>query len=151
VRPSKLFFLFFVSLLTFSCEKETDSTDEDLWGHEGEKWKEKSITNYDYTLQINCFCIREYTLPKRIEVRDNQVVSIEGLPFESLNDPSYRTIDEFFDYIQTQRALNPVVETIEYDKEYSFPSYIYFDISEMIADEEIGYTLTDFKPQTNTP
>ena len=69
-----------------------------------------------------------------------------GQPFESLNDPSYRTIDEFFDYIQTQRALNPAVETIEYDEEYGFPSYIYFDISEMIADEEIGYTLTDFKP-----
>ena len=78
-------------------------------------------------------------------------MSVEWLPFESLNDPSYRTIDEFFDYIQTQRALNPVVETIEYDKEYSFPSYIYFDISEMIADEEIGYTLTDFKTQINTP
>jgi hypothetical protein len=146
MRALKLFFLFFVSLLIFSCEQETDPTAEDLWGAEGEKWNAKAITNYDYTLQISCFCIREYTLPKRIEVRDNQVVSVEGQPFESLNDPSYRTIDEFFDYIQMQRALNPVVETIEYDKEYGFPSYIYFDISEMIADEEIGYTLTDFKP-----
>ena len=151
MRAPKLFFLFFVSLLIFSCEKETDPTAQDLWGAEGAKWKAKAIINYDYTLQISCFCIREYTLPKRIEVRDNQVVSVEGKPFESLNDPSYRTIDEFFDYIQTQRALNPVVETIEYDKEYGFPSYIYFDISEMIADEEIGYTLTDFIPQTNTP
>ena len=151
MRTPKLFLLFFLSLFTFSCEKEIDPTSENLWGAEEEKWKAKEIINYDYTLQISCFCIREYTLPKRIEVRDNQVVSVEGLPFEYLNDPSYRTIDEFFDYIQTQRTLNPVVETIEYDKEYGFPSYIYFDISEMIADEEIGYTLTDFKPQINIP
>jgi hypothetical protein len=39
-----------------------------------------------------------------------------------------------------------VVEEIQYDDEYGFPSYIYFDISERIADEEIGYTLTDFVP-----
>ena len=146
MKNLRLFFLAFGSLLILSCEKETNPTVEDLWGPEGEKWKAKDIINYDYTLQISCFCIREYTLPKRIVVRENQVVSVEGKPFESLNDPSYRTIDEFFDYIQTQRALNPVVETIEYDEEYGFPSYIYFDISEMIADEEIGFTLTDFEP-----
>ena len=34
----------------------------------------------------------------------------------------------------------------EFDSIYGFPSYIYFDISEMIADDEIGYTITNFIP-----
>ena len=136
---------FLIGLLIYSCEKEAISS-PDSWGPEGEKWKSQDLTNYDYTLQISCFCIREYTEPKRIVVRENQVISVAGIPFDSLNDPSYRTIDQFFEYIVSQRKLNPVVETIEYNEEYGFPSYIYFDISEMIADEEVGYTLTDFTP-----
>jgi hypothetical protein len=56
------------------------------------------------------------------------------------------TIDEFFEYIKNQRLENPIVESLEFDSMYGFPTYIYFDISEMIADEEIGYTLTDFIP-----
>ena len=59
----------------------------------------------------------------------------------------YRIID----FKRLKDGIPAKVETIEYDKEYGFPSYIYFDISEIIADEEIGYTLTDFKPQKNTP
>jgi hypothetical protein len=39
-----------------------------------------------------------------------------------------------------------VVETLEFDPTYGFPTYIYYDISEMLADEEIGYTLTEFIP-----
>ena len=79
-------------------------------------------------------------------VRDNKVISVAGVLFKELNDSSFRTIDGFFLYIEEQRKLNPVVEEIQYDDEYGFPSYIYFDISERIADEEIGYTLTDFVP-----
>ncbi|MGB1020739.1 MAG: DUF6174 domain-containing protein, partial [Flavobacteriaceae bacterium] len=39
------------------------------------------------------------------------------------------------------------VEELEFDPTYGFPSYIYYDVSEIIADEEIGYRVSDFKPQ----
>tara|TARA_A100001015_G_scaffold234466_1_gene265996 strand:- start:747 stop:1181 length:435 start_codon:yes stop_codon:yes gene_type:complete len=139
----RIFPIVFFLCLSFSCEKDDESSN---LGAEAEKWTSYGFSNYDFTLQISCFCIVDYTQPKRIQVRDNKVISFAGVPFEELNDSSFRTIDGFFLYIEEQRKLNPVVEEIQYDDEYGFPSYIYFDISERIADEEIGYTLTDFVP-----
>ena len=144
MRFNKISILFFAIALMYSCKKESEIS-SDL-SPDAVKWEALNITDYDYTLQISCFCIIDYTQPKRIVVRDDKVVSIAGVPFEDLNDTSYRTINGFFEYIEKQRKLNPVVEEIEFDLEYGFPTYIYFDISEMIADEEIGYTLTDFIP-----
>lgn len=142
MKRNTLFSFFLVLFLIFSCEKDNEIISDPQYSI----WEENKFEDYDFTLQINCFCIIEYTMPKRIEVRDNKVVSVEGTPFEDLNDISYRTIDGFFEYIEEKRKLNPVIEDIKYDSIYGFPTYIYFDISEIIADEEIGYTLTDFVP-----
>ena len=142
MKYSPFFQILFFLFLTLSCDKGEPSN----LGTEAEKWASYGFSNYDFTLQISCFCIVDYTQPKRILVRDNKVISVAGIPFGELIDSSFRTIDGFFFYIDEQRKLNPVVEEIQYDDEYGFPSYIYFDISEMIADEEIAYTLTDFVP-----
>ena len=79
-------------------------------------------------------------------VRNNQIQSVNGIAYEELEYETYMTIDQFFDYIKTKQAENLVVETLEFDLTYGFPTYIYYDISEMLADEEIGYTLTEFIP-----
>lgn len=54
------------------------------------------------------------------------------------------TFDAFFDYIKNRQIENPVIERLKFDSLYGFPNYIYYDINEMIADEEIGYTITNF-------
>lgn len=136
-----------ILLFSLGCEKNTEPPAEDSLSKNEKKWEAFDFENYSFTLQITCFCIVDYTLPKTIVVRDNAVVSIGGRPFAELNDVSYRTIDEFFDYIRERQKENPVVETLDFDETYGYPSYIYFDISEMIADEEIGYTLSDFNPE----
>ena len=76
-------------------------------------------------------------------VENNRVVSVEGEAIEELNDSSFRTIDGFFDYIRETLNQNPEIKTITYDSNMGYPTYIYFDISSMIADEEIGYTISD--------
>ena len=141
-------FIFILGMFLFyvACAKNDEPFPESTLGADAEKWEALSLKDYDYTLQISCFCMVEYTMPKRIEVRDNKVISVAGVPIEKVNDPSYRTINGFFEYIIEQRKLDPVVEKIEYDSEFGFPTYIFFDISEMIADEEIAYTLTNFTP-----
>jgi len=106
-------------------------------------WQNQNIQNYTFTLQITCFCLQEYTQPKRVVVENNRVVSVEGEAIEELNDSSFRTIDGFFDYIRETLNQNPEIKTITYDSNMGYPTYIYFDISSMIADEEIGYTISD--------
>ena len=127
-----------------SCVKNTLIQTEEELSVEAQKWKSFGFSYYDYTLEIICFCPIEYTKPKRISVRNNKVVSISNNTEDVFTDTSFMTIDGFFEFIEDQRKQNPVVEKIEYDPEYGFPTYIYFDISEMIADEEIGYILTNF-------
>jgi hypothetical protein len=34
---------------------------------------------------------------------------------------------------------------LQFDENYGYPIDIYFDMDEMIADEEIGYTISNFK------
>ena len=79
-------------------------------------------------------------------VKSNEILSVNGVDCADLEYETHKTIDEFFDYIEERQNQNPVIENLEFDSIYGFPSYIYFDISEMIADDEIGYTITNFTP-----
>ena len=135
-----------VSSILLSCTKNTEVVLEDKVSIQEQKWKKQGITDYAFTLQISCYCMSEYTFPKAIVVKNNQIQSVDGVACADSEFGTFMTIDEFFEYIKNQRLENPIVESLEFYYMYGFPTYIYFDISEMIDDEEIGYILTDFIP-----
>ena len=54
-------------LLPFSCVKNTEVLPEEELSVEEQKWRDQNLKSYEFTLQISCFCIREYTLPKRLQ------------------------------------------------------------------------------------
>lgn len=136
--------ILFLFLVFFRCTDTKELLPEDISSKQEKLWESQEIKDYGFTLEISCYCIDEYTLPKRVEVRNNQIQSLNGIPYGDLEYESYYTFNEFFDYIKERQKENPVVENLSYDSIYGFPTYIYFDISEMIADEEIGYTITEF-------
>ncbi|MDG1024133.1 MAG: DUF6174 domain-containing protein [Flavobacteriaceae bacterium] len=144
----KLYFApFFILFIFLNCTKNTEVIPEDEVSQQEQKWKKQGITEYAFTLQISCFCIVDYTRPKSIVVKNNQIESVNGIAYTDLEYETYMTFDDFFEYIKERQKENPVQENLEFDPTYGFPTYIYFDISEMIADEEIGYTITDFLPR----
>lgn len=144
----KLYFApFFILFIFLNCTKNTEVIPEDEVSQQEQKWKKQGITEYAFTLQISCFCIVDYTRPKSIVVKNNQIESVNGIAYTDLEYETYMTFDDFFEYIKERQKENPVQENLEFDPTYGFPNYIYFDISEMIADEEIGYTITDFLPR----
>jgi hypothetical protein len=138
---------FFILFIFLNCTKNTEVIPEDEVSQQEQKWKKQGITEYAFTLQISCFCIVDYTRPKSIVVKNNQIESVNGIAYTDLEYETYMTFDDFFEYIKERQKENPVQENLEFDPTYGFPTYIYFDISEMIADEEIGYTITDFLPR----
>ena len=82
-----------------------------------------------------------------VTVRNKQVISAETNStnfFEPLPEP--RTIDDWFDVLK--RAIDRKAERIAvtYDKVFGFPAEVYIDISSMIADEEQGWTISNFIP-----
>ena len=145
----KLYFApIFLLFIILNCTKTTGVIPEDELNlqEQEKKWKKQGITDYEFTSQISCFCQSDYTLPKAIVVKNDEIQSINGVAYANLEYENHMTIDELFDYIEDRQNKNPVIENLEFDSVYGFPSYIYFDISEMIADDEIGYTITNFIP-----
>jgi len=145
----KLYFApIFLLFIILNCTKKTGVIPEDELNlqEQEKKWKKQGITDYEFTSQISCFCQSDYTLPKAIVVKNDEIQSINGVAYANLEYENHMTIDELFDYIEDRQNKNPVIENLEFDSVYGFPSYIYFDISEMIADNEIGYTITNFIP-----
>ena len=136
----------FLLFIILNCTKITEVIPEDEVQLNEQKWKKQGIIDYEFTSQISCFCQTDYTLPKTIVVKSNEILSVNGVDCADLEYETHKTIDEFFDYIEERQNQNPVIENLEFDSIYGFPSYIYFDISEMIADDEIGYTITNFIP-----
>ena len=133
----------FISLLLLGCTKSSGLDEVDDYF---KKWNKLGITNYEYTLRVNCYCTQETVGPHKIVVKNNSIVSVNGNPYEPNTHFSVKTIEQLFTYIQKTLAEKPVQKTLSFDAQYFFPNNVYFDMSEMIVDEEIGYIVTDFKP-----
>ena len=134
--------LFFVVVLIFfvSCSKEDQLSEKDLW-------YSLNIENYEMIQQISCFCFPyEFNLPKSIKVENDEIVLIDGKdPEETVGYESFYSINSLFYFIESKLKENPEIYEINYNKEYGYPESIYFDMSKMIADEEIGYYISGLK------
>ena len=123
-----------------SCSKDEELKGRDLW-------LSLDIKNYSMTQQISCYCYPEdFTMPKDILVQSGKIITINGYSQEkTIGFGSFYTIDEIFQFFDSKLSNNPDYYEIEYDTNYGFPKSMFFDMSEMIADEEIAYYITDFK------
>ena len=134
--------LYFVVVLIFfiSCSKEVQLSEKDLW-------YSLNIENYEMIQQISCFCFPyEFNLPKSIKVENDEIVLIDGKdPKETVGYESFYSINSLFYFIESKLKENPEIYEINYNKEYGYPESIYFDMSKMIADEEIGYYISGLK------
>ena len=134
--------LYFVVVLIFfiSCSKEDQLSEKDLW-------YSLNIENYEMIQQISCFCFPyEFNLPKSIKVENDEIVLIDGKdPKETVGYESFYSINSLFYFIESKLKENPEIYEINYNKEYGYPESIYFDMSKMIADEEIGYYISGLK------
>ena len=56
-----------------------------------------------------------------------------------------KSLNELFVIIEKKLSEDPFQYSVKYDESYGFPTDAYFDMDEMIVDEEIGYYVTNFK------
>ena len=133
-------FVLFILFLFNSCSKQQLFSGRELW-------KSLNISNYTMIQQISCYCFpEEFVLPKTIVVENGIIKTINGFsPDQTIGFESFYTINQIFQFIDSKLDKEPEFYDIEYNKEYGFPNYIWFDMSKMIADEEIGYYITEFK------
>ena len=142
-----LFFLSFLILLTGCVKSNPDQTQmtKDDPATQLALWKKKDISNYEMTMKISCYCTKERLGPHRIVVENDKIKTVNDLPYDPTKTGSILTINELFDFIMISLAKNPYQHSLEYDASFHYSKNIYFDFSQQVADEEIGYEITGFK------
>jgi len=129
-------------------ENPSPATQEELrFYQEWKAWNAKKIENYSFSVKRNCFCPPEEKI--NVVVRNNKIVSSQFLPsHKSLPKERQKrlmTIDDYFKKIDSAFKRNYAHIGLKYHKVYHFPTEIFFDYRQDIADDEIGYHLSDFK------
>jgi hypothetical protein len=129
-------------LTAFQCEEQPPASVSRDLEENFKLWQESGIRSYSFDLRVICFC--PFREPFSIVVRDGVTESISG------NDPeSYdyipSTIDQLYLTLQDYLAQDPVTFRAKYHPTYHYPEDVYVDVSEQIADEEMGYMISNFK------
>jgi hypothetical protein len=131
-----------VVLLLFSCTKSKE--DNDLLTNQS-RWDKQTISNYEFTLRVSCFCPREVVGPHVIKVVADTIASVNDQAYDPSTMGYLMTIDELFAFVGKSLDRNPYQKSIAYNSIYGYPESVYFDFEKTMADEEIGYQVTDFK------
>lgn len=100
-----------------------------------------------YTTQQSCFCTPEFTRPMNISESNGEITSAT---YADTNEPvpdnirqSLQTVDQRFAQLQNAYENGAARVDVEYDPQFGFPTSVFIDRSELIADEEVSYTITD--------
>ncbi len=113
-------------------------------------WESQAVESYRYTIQVGCFCPPELRDPVNVEVLNGEVESVtyvaDGTAVNMAFFESYSTIDKVFTILNDAEAQDPARFDVTYDETYGVPLSVNIDISEMMADEEIYLTISDFEP-----
>jgi hypothetical protein len=114
-------------------------------------WKAQNITSYDFRLSRNCFCPEDWRGPVDIQVRNGTVTSVtyvsNGQTATSEKFGDVDTIDELFTIIRNayegKFPFDQKAETVTvtYHAESGYPLTVYIDVSQLMADEEQGFTV----------
>jgi hypothetical protein len=109
-----------------------------------QRWSASRITHYDAVMQRSCFCTEDFRAAARVEVRNGAVVAAQRLDGRPVVEPSpYVSVERLFAEIQDAIDAGASEVRVTYDAALGFPTTLYIDHSQMIADEETYYEVRD--------
>jgi hypothetical protein len=116
-------------------------------------WKNQGLMNYDFTLERQCFCPEDWRGPVNIQIRNGSTISVTYVSSNVVvtegKFDNADTIDKLFtilknayngkgDFQQKADTIN-----VTYNSQMGYPATFFIDVSQTIADEEQGYTVTN--------
>lgn len=104
-------------------------------------WVARGITNYQFQLQISCFCGSDITRPVLIEVRDGAVAKVLDLETSKpvANTSPYSTITQLFDKAIAMRSGGGNV-SVAYDQALGVP--VRLEVGTIANDAGVLYFLS---------
>ena len=136
-------------LVVVSC---ASSVPQDLTASE-KLWQNQKLRDYDFTLQRQTFAPEDWRGPVNIQVRSGAAVSVtyvsSGAAVTEGKFDNADTIDKLFTMLKNAYASKGEFEqkadtiNVTYNAQMGYPTTFYIDISQTLADEEQGYTITN--------
>lgn len=118
-------------------------------GQQQFKWAAAGITDYLMVETISCNCVLELPRTVRMHVDGNLIVSMEddenGDPVDPQFVAAFHTVDGLFDLIQDAIDRKASSIQVSYDAQLGFPSTLFIDYFQEIADDEIGFTASQLQ------
>tara|TARA_B100001142_G_C14318617_1_gene649512 strand:+ start:874 stop:1473 length:600 start_codon:yes stop_codon:yes gene_type:complete len=143
-------YIYFIALIffVFSCD-DSEASPSSLEENQ-EKWQSHNLKSYRMNLNVACFCVPTPDIDIRVDNGKISLISANGSSYANPDiDSTFwhaKTVDGLFSFIDEKLSENPFQKTLKFNSKYGYPKEIFFDIDEMIVDEEIGYFVHSFSP-----
>ena len=110
-----------------------------------------NLANYDVQFRMSCFCVPDATAPVVLQVRGGAIVSVTRVSDGAAVPPSrwegiYYTVDQMFALIADARARGADEVRVSYDPLLRYPTSVFIDQSQRLADEERWFELSSLTP-----
>ena len=109
-----------------------------------EKWHQRGPADYAFEFHRSCFCLDTATFPVRITVRQGAVTEVVwipgGEPIDAANVARFfnMTLDSLFGVVERAIAVGADRLSVDYDREYGYPTRVTIDYDTRTADEELA-------------
>jgi hypothetical protein len=111
-----------------------------------QKWRAAGLHDYAFTFYQSCFCIGRQKI--RITVKDDKVHSARNISDGAAVKPAEvgqpLTLNEIFQKIEEGYAKPADHIRLTLNAEFGYPERVFIDYVEMMADEELSYSISDF-------
>ena len=114
------------------------------------KWKSLGINSYQINQIKKCFCV-DAGVKVIMTIKNENIINLEDstgvvkIPKERWQ--YFKTINQLFELAIEYKKNQPANFIIEYDDTYKFPTYIYVNPSNKIADDEFEFSTYNLIPQ----
>lgn len=142
MRTSFLLVIFFI--VFSSCNSDDVSTEQSKLNSARDLWKSHKIVNYKWNERLSCECggslERTVTVINgdKSKVDFDESLLFDGYTYDDVLKAS-NTVEESFVFIERLLNKNVASLTIEYNKEFGYPTLISVDYDKDTIDDEIIY------------
>ena len=143
-------YLYLIALIFIFLSCEDSNTITTSLSENQKKWESHNLKSYRMNLNIICYCIPTPDIDIRVDNGDISLINANGDSYSNPNIDSIfwhaKTVDELFSFIDEKLLEDPFQKTLKFNSKYGYPEEIFFDLDEMMADEEIGYIVHSLSP-----
>ena len=130
--------------------RDIDSQQAHLFRNHG-IWERRGLVNYDFTGAWVCVtCDEFYVATAAVSVRDGAVTSVSSADPNIAVIPvpeRFIPIAGLFDLLQTAVDEGAHNIDVNYNDEYSYPTFFFINYDDEVEDEERGFTVRSFTPR----